>query len=163
MGTSAAWLRQLPMVRRPLVVILCLLLAACGGDVAPTAQPTVDTSAFLPLPPLVSGIPGPGVPTVMIEPVSPVGESTLGVEAGIDLGHCGLVSPLDFDGSLWDPVGAHDGRGAPLSEDNVGELINATRVAIVLADADSALLVTPRGAVLLLRRHSGPRAYGLCD
>jgi hypothetical protein len=87
----------------------------------------------------------------------------MGVATMLTLGHCGLGSPLDFDGSLWDPVGGHDGRGAPLNEQQVGELINATDVAVTLVDPRTAWLVTRSGAVILLARHAGPRNYFLCD
>jgi hypothetical protein len=145
------------------LLLFALLLAACGGEVGPTGQPTLDPSAFPPLPPLVSGIPGPGIPTAMIEPVSPHGELAPGTAAEIVLGHCGLASPLDLDGSLWDPIGGHDGRGGPLTEAQVGELINATGVVVLLVNPNTAVLTTPRGAAILLRRHAGARAYGLCD
>lgn len=78
------------------------------------------------------------------------------------LGHCGLISPIDMDGSLWDPIGGHDGAGGPLTEDQLGELINATPVVVVLTDPNTAVLQTPLGAVITLTRHDGPRDYFLC-
>ena len=81
----------------------------------------------------------------------------------MELGHCGLISPVDIDGSLWDPVAGDDGNGGPLTEDQEGDLINATRVLLVLIDNDTMLMATPNGARVLLSRHDGPRAYLLCD
>ena len=46
------------------------------------------------------------------------------------LGHCGLVSPIDFDGSLWDPVGLIDG--------DASESINASEGRMILVGAGAA-------------------------
>ena len=87
----------------------------------------------------------------------------MGVARDLTLGHCGLISPIDMDGSLWDPIGGHDGSGGGLTEDQQGELINASTVVVVLTDPDTAELRTPLGAVITLARHDGPRPYAMCD
>ena len=87
----------------------------------------------------------------------------LGVARNFVLGHCGLMSPIDFDGALWDPIAGHDGNGGPLTEAQLGELINATPTVVELRDPDTVELRTPNGAVITLVRHDGPRAYFLCD
>jgi hypothetical protein len=80
----------------------------------------------------------------------------------LPLGHCGLGSPIDFDGGLWDPIAGDNGFGGALTEQQLGELANSTTVVVTLLDPNRAVLVTPRGAVVTLQRHPGPRAYLLC-
>jgi hypothetical protein len=99
----------------------------------------------------------------MVEPITPAGSVPIGSPQNFQLGHCGLGSPIDFDGSLWDPVAGDDGAQGPLTQDQMGELINATAVVLTLADATRAQMVTPLGARILLERHLGPRPYHLCD
>ena len=148
---------------RPVLLLVVLLGAGCGGEPPPTSQPTFDTSAFLPLPQTVSGIPRPDVPSTILEPATVRGRLAPGVVHQVELGHCGLASPLDVDGSLWTPLGGHDGAGRPLTEEQRIELINAGRVGFVLVGPDTALLTTRLGAIVLLARSPGPRAYALCD
>lgn len=87
----------------------------------------------------------------------------MGEPQSFEIGHCGLGSPIDFDGSLWDPTFGDDGSGGPLTNDQQGELINATQVELTIIDPVTALLVTPAGARVLLVRHDGARPYALCD
>jgi hypothetical protein len=151
------------------LVIAVILLAGCGSGVpspstvttfqpTPTAQPTQ-----LSLPAHVAGVPGPDDPSTVITPQTPRGELEVGVERNLMLGHCGLLSPIDMDGSLWDPIGGHDRNGGPLTEHQLGELINATSVVVVLTDHNAAELRTPFGALITLARHEGPRPFFLCD
>lgn len=44
-------------------------------------------------------------PAVPLEPSSPAAA----VEGPFSLGHCGLLSPVDYDASFWDPIGQIDG------------------------------------------------------
>jgi len=140
------------------------LLAACAAEPPPTPEPTFDESPFQQLDQSLRGLTEarPGVPSVEAVASSRRG-AVLGTAYRVELGHCGLGSPLDFDGSLWDPVAGHDGRGRPLSEEQVIELINASTVELVLVDVDAAVLITPGRGMVLLRRHVGPRRYNLCD
>lgn len=79
------------------------------------------------------------------------------------LQHCGLASPFDFDGSLWDPVAGRDAEGEPIdSEEEIGELINATPGEVVLLDSGQVQFRTAGGSVILLTRHVGAKAYFLC-
>jgi hypothetical protein len=131
---------------------------------APAASPTLDTSIFLPLPEVLAGLPLGGGPTAELEPET---QRTLTPDPAVphayELGHCGLLGPLDFDGSLWVPQGGHNGVGGALTQDQVGELINATPVRLFLLDEEHALLVTPLNGFVLLARHEGAREYALCD
>jgi len=149
-----------------LALALLLLLVACDTVAVPTLSPIASpmaTPILLPLPEGVAGIPRPGTPTAIIQPRTQRGGIEPGVPHPFELGHCGLVSPIDFDGSLWNPIAGDDGAGGPLTDDHQAELINATRVALTLIEPDVVRLETPLGAVLTLVRHPGARPYSLCD
>jgi hypothetical protein len=91
-------------------------------------------------------------PSFVVEPTS----DPMGVPAGrLSLGHCGLHSPIDFDTSLWDPIGSVDGD-AP-------EAINATDGLIRLVDPVAAEFVADSGFIVRLSRHVGPRSLPACD
>ena len=70
------------------------------------------------------------------------------------LGHCGLSSPIDFDGSLWDPIGQIDGD-AP-------EAINAVSGTIIFLAPRAARFVTDAGFRVDLVRRGGSKLYRLC-
>ena len=155
------------MSRLGLVLVL-LLAGGCAGQPAPSAtplpSPTIDVSLFRPLPGHLTGLPPGGGPSANIAPQTQRGlpiDPTRGHD--FELPHCGLLSPIDFDGSLWDPLGGHDGRGGPLTDEQLSELVNGTRVRLFLLAPDTSLLVTPANGFVLLARHVGPREYGLCD
>jgi hypothetical protein len=159
-----------------LIVVLGVLVACAAPNVpaaSPSAAPTASPSApatdsaaalFLPLPEgYPTDVEEPGVPTATVAPATSPG-AELGVRYPFALGHCGLDSPFDFDGSLWDPVGGLDPAGGAIdSEAELGELINATEGELILSSADEAQFRTAGGSVILLRRHDGPRAYPLCS
>jgi hypothetical protein len=71
------------------------------------------------------------------------------------LGHCGLLSPIDIDRSLWDPVGFVDG-------DHPAAL-NAADGHLRFGGPRSATFQTDDGFVLSLARRAGPKSYQLCD
>lgn len=146
-----------------LVVIAASAFAiGCSPDApAPTASPAPQ-ARLQPLPANL-GIPGPAEVTVQLTPHTPRGEMQVGIPRNLTLGHCGLISPVDADGSLWDPIGGHDGSGGPLNEQQGGDLINATATVVELTDLNSMEMRTAAGAVITLTRHDGPRAYLLCD
>lgn len=155
---------------RVLATVTLLLSIACSAPPAvPTASPSPSPSASLPpaalrpLPANVAGIPGPTDTTATVAPHTPPGELAIGVARDFTLGHCGLISPIDIDGSLWDPIAGHDGNGGPLSEVQLSELINGTPTIVTLTAPNTAELLTPSGAVIALQRHDGPRTYFLCD
>jgi len=74
--------------------------------------------------------------------------------AQLSLGHCGLFSPIDFDGSFWDPIGAVDGD-AP-------EAINSASGTIRLLTPVDAEFRAPSGFTLRLRRHQGAKTFQGC-
>jgi hypothetical protein len=70
------------------------------------------------------------------------------------LGHCGVFSGIDLDGSWWVPVG-------PVSLDS-GEAVNATSGSFVATDPNHAIFTAPTGFSLQLLRHVGPRLLPFC-
>ena len=60
----------------------------------------------------------------------------MGFEQTYTLEHCGLISPIDVDGSLWDPVFGDDGHGGPLTEDQRVQIEEVTNEAV---EADYAV------------------------
>jgi hypothetical protein len=152
------------MPRLVLFATLVILLAACGSTPAPSlsaTQASIPTNAALvPLPEGLSGIPAPGNEfTAEVAPISPADELEIGLAVNYTIGHCGLGTPIDVDGSLWDPVGS----AAVLTEAQRGEMVNETSVVMVLIDDETLQMQTPSGALLTLTRHDGPRRYFLCD
>lgn len=87
--------------------------------------------------------------------VSPRSPSLSAPTTEFTLGHCGLGSGIDVDGSFWDPVGMIDPRSL--------DLINSANARFTLNSPDTAILVTEGGAVLQLVRHSGSKYFFLCD
>lgn len=73
----------------------------------------------------------------------------------LTLGHCGLNSPIDVDGSLWDPVGMID-QTHP-------DVINGAAATFNLTAPMVATLRTQGGAEVQLVRHTGARYYPGCD
>jgi hypothetical protein len=70
------------------------------------------------------------------------------------LAHCGIGSPIDFDGSFWDPVGVVDIEAA--------ESFNGNEGAIILASPDTAHYSTSTGFELDLVRHMGSKWFPGC-
>ncbi len=117
------------------------------------ASPTlVPPAALRPLPEGMSGMAQPGSPTAVREPETRRGTFPPGVARSFTLGHCGLLAPIDFDGSLWDPVAGDDGNGGPLSDEHRIELFNGTEVQLTLVEPNVARFTTPLGAVITLVR-----------
>lgn len=89
---------------------------------------------------------------IAVEPMSPAG-----VEAGpmpFTLGHCGVLSGIDLDGSWWDPVG-------PVPMDS-GEAVNATAGIMTVTDPNHAAFTTPTGFAIQLQRRAGPKLLPFC-
>jgi len=144
-----------------LIGALATLVLACGSSAA-TQPPAASQLPAQPLPANL-GIPGPDDPQRLVTPQSQAGTWDVGQAQQLTLGHCGLGSPLDFDGSLWDATGGHNGSGQAPSQEQINDVINATPVTIMLISPLSAVMTTEHGGVVYLSRHDGPRAYFLCD
>ena len=131
-----------------------LLVAGCSLAPAlnPLATPWGDRVPE-PAPDAVAAQPvvttGPG--TVTILPISPVG-ATVGNNYGYTLGHCGVDSPIDVDGSFWDPVVEPSGSA----------FFNATSGLFRLATHSDAVFTASDGELLALTRHVGAKEFPLC-
>ena len=71
------------------------------------------------------------------------------------LGHCGLGSPIDVDGSFWDPVGPVDS--------NAPDAINSSQGTFSLIGPNDAQFRSRTGFVVNLRRHEGAKDFFGCD
>lgn len=164
------------------LLIVVLLAAACQtGPTAPTVSPSPsataqssepdasviapspdDPPAFDPLPPDLVQVPGSQDPSARLTAAS-LPDATPGLIQPFALGHCGLSSPFDFDGSLWDPIAGRDAQGGPIdTQDEIGELINQTEGEVLLLPSGQAQFRTPLASIILLTRHVGAKSYFLC-
>lgn len=87
--------------------------------------------------------------------VEPRSERLTGVVTPVTLGHCGLSSGIDLDGSFWDPIGA-----IPADHPDV---INSADGTVALTSANTATLRTVNGLVVQLVRHQSPKFLLFCD
>ncbi|MET0773240.1 MAG: hypothetical protein ABWZ82_09160 [Candidatus Limnocylindrales bacterium] len=144
-------------------IAMLLLLACTGapgpGSAAPTTSPTVDPRAGgwrLPAGLVLEG-------DFELRPSSRR-ELAEGDIIPFALGHCGLGSPVDVDGSLWEPVGGADARGGPIdSEAEIGDLINATPGVVMLVTHERLDYRSDEAGVwVVFRRLPGPWRYPGC-
>ena len=70
------------------------------------------------------------------------------------LGHCGLFSGIDIDGSYWVPVG--------LVDYDHPDAINAASGVFAPTDPDHATFTSTGGLVVTLQRHPGAKLLPLC-
>jgi hypothetical protein len=127
------------------------------------ASPPAGDIVLSPLPASIAIIAA-DIPTVSVEPES-VADLEVGQPLDYGLGHCGLWSPVDLDGSLWQAVGGAKADGSAIVEGDdeaIGELINATPGVFVLVDEDRAHFTTVTGSVLELVRAPGAVDVPLC-
>jgi hypothetical protein len=135
-------------------------LAACAS--APEGFEGIPTTNPLDLPPagdFAEGRPGLDGGT-LLDPVSqPIDEA---VAYRFSLGHCGLFSPVDVDGSFWDAVDGRNPAGDALDLETSGEMINATSGVIVVI-GDEMRFRTDPGSVVRFERHAGEKEFPGCD
>lgn len=84
-----------------------------------------------------------------------------GVAYRFSLGHCGLHSPVDVDGSFWDAVEGVSAGGAPIDFERNPEMINATAGVIVVI-GDEARFRTDGGSLIRFERHPGNEHFEAC-
>ena len=89
-----------------------------------------------------------------VGPMRPVSGPALGAIVALTLGHCGLDSPIDVDGSFWDPVGE-----IPADDALLGDAAGQFR----RLGPTSAEFVTARGARVALQLHVGAASPAGCD
>ncbi len=139
-----------------------LVAAACATQPTPTGFEGIPVTNPHDLPPtgaFVEGRPGPNGGT-LFDPVSPRVDEAVAYR--FSLGHCGLLSPVDVDGSFWDPIDGRDPAGAELDLETNSEMINATAGVIVVI-GDEMRFRTDSGSVVRLERHDGEKEFPGCD
>jgi len=146
-------------------VMFAVATTACARE-APMPQPPsfedVSTSGATEMPPggpFAEGRPGEAGGTILAPVSAPIAPATA---YRFSLGHCGLSSPIDVDGSFWDPVDGLDAGGARLDLEGDSEMINATAGFFVVI-GDEARFRTESGSVLTLERHDGQKEFPGCD
>lgn len=149
------------MIRAVLALALIAGAAACGTTETLELEPWPPEIPAQPLPPLgeYAGVPGPKGGTVL-EPASR--SVTDGQSYEFSLGHCGLASPVDIDGSFWNATEGRREDGAPMNLDADPEAINATPGVIALV-GDEARFRTQSGGVIRFERHAGAKEFPGCD
>jgi hypothetical protein len=152
-------------VRRQWLVLVAVVLSACWAEPLPpdsSAFDGVSTNDPRDLPVNFAnheGRPGPNG-GIVFDPVSaPIDHATAYL---YELGHCGLLSPVDVDGSFWNPVGGTTADGAKLDLRADSEMINATAGLIVVI-GDEARFRTVSGSVVRFERRSGESEFSGCD
>jgi hypothetical protein len=88
---------------------------------------------------------------MMLEPSS--GPAAVGVPFPYAIGHCGLYTGIDADGSWWDPIGLIDTENP--------DTINSAKATMLITDRNTAVLQTARLRVDLVR-HPGPKSFRGC-
>lgn len=151
---------------RALCGLLAIALSACASDAVPSdsssafeAVPVEDARELPPPAPFVEGRSGPAGGTVF-DPISARLEPA--VPYRFSLGHCGLHSPVDLDGSFWDPIDGVSAGNRPLDLENDSEMINAT-AGVVVVIGDEARFRTESGAIVRFARHEGEKEFPGCD
>ena len=149
----------------PAALLLAVgVLSACSAGDAPTDAPDfegVSTANPRDLPrsgDFAEGDPGPEG-GIVFGPVSARVEH--GVAYRFSLGHCGLHSPVDVDGSFWDAVDGTTASGEVLDLENDGEMINTTSGVIVVI-GDEMRFRTDSGSVVRFARHDGDKEFPAC-
>jgi hypothetical protein len=93
------------------------------------------------------------IPTFFVR-VLPTSAKLAHQAVDLTLGHCGLESGIDVDGSFWDPVGMVDL--------NHPDAINAAEARFTLISPSTARLETAGGLVIGLARHTGAKYLPGC-
>jgi hypothetical protein len=94
------------------------------------------------------------IPLVWVS-VQPRSGAMLAAELRLELGHCGLNSGIDVDGSFWDPVGPIDGSHPTV--------LNATAATFRRVAPSTAVLHLDDGPIVQLVRHAGAKHLPGCD
>jgi hypothetical protein len=139
-------------LRAATAIVLAFVVAACSGRAGPSAAvwgsrvPEAGAEAVANQP-VVAQHPN----SFTLLPISPSG-AVVGVAYGYDMPHCGILSPIDVEGTFWDAVGI-----APDSVDFDGQAGTFR-----LLSHDQAEFTATDGRVLHLVRHQGAKAFRGC-
>lgn len=107
---------------------------------------------------LVEGKAADVTPVDLFDSTVAVQPSSLRLAASVvpfSLGHCGIWSGIDVDGSFWDPVGFVNSAHP--------DVINSAPGTFALTSATTATLRTNGGLTVQLARHPGPKYLQGCD
>jgi hypothetical protein len=144
------------------LVLVALAAAACTAEPTPAGFEGIPVTNPHDLPHVgdfAEGRLGPNGGT-LLDPVSqPIDEA---VAYRFSLGHCGLFSPVDVDGSFWDAADGRDPSGAEMDLASNGELINAVPGVIVVI-GDEMRFRTDPGSVVRFERHAGEKEFPGCE
>jgi len=90
--------------------------------------------------------------TITLLPISPTG-AAVGVGYYYESPHCGILSPIDVDGSFWDAVGT----GSP------SVIFDGLPGTFRLDSANEATFTATDGEAVHLTRHVGAKEFGYCQ
>ena len=153
------------VLRAGLAIVALVACVSCATDAAPSESSisfddiaAAGAREMPPGGPFREGRIGPDNQTIF-EPVSADIED--GVAYRFTLGHCGLHSPVDIDGSFWDELDGVTANGQPLDLEMDGEMINAT-AGVVVVIGDEARFRTESGSIIRFARHEGDKGFPGC-
>ena len=137
-------------VRGLALAAFVFVAAACGPSLSPA--PWRD-AVLTPAPDAIARQPvlGRTPDSITIAPVSPTG-AAIGVDYLYDMPHCGIMSPIDVDGSFWDSV---ENLEDPVAFDGSSGVFR-------LIDRQTANYTKTSGEVLRLSRHEGSKTFQFC-
>ena len=138
-------------------ILALIAMVAAGCSPAPAVTPTAGAwtdRVLTPAPEAVAAQPivTHGPDSITLLPISPIG-AVVGVTYGFDMGHCGISSEIDVDGSFWDAVG--------VPQDSVD--FDGWPGTFRLTSRNDATFTTTGGAALRLVRHAGAKEFRLCS
>jgi hypothetical protein len=126
-----------------------LLVGGCGmaphqrwGDSVPTPDPSVEAARLI-----VAQTPE----GVTLQPISIRG-AELGRPYRYTIPHCGLMSPIDIDGSFWGSV----------TQPPDPAVFDGQPGVFVVETPSTATFTTDLGESVRLARHDGAKAFPLC-
>jgi hypothetical protein len=153
------------VLRPGLAILMLAACASCATDPAPIESSLsfddVAVGGAREMPPggpFPEGRIGPNGETIL-QPAS--AEIEDGVAYRFSLGHCGLLSPVDIDGSFWDELDGTTANGQPLDLGADSEMINAT-AGVVVVIGDEARFRTESGSIIRFARHEGDKGFPGC-
>ena len=149
------------MIRTLLACTIAASAVGCASTETVEFQPWPPEEPARPLPALgeYAGVPGPDGGTIL-EPASVA--LAEGTSYEFSLGHCGLLSPVDLDGSFWDATEGRREDGTLMNLETDPEAINAT-AGVIAVVGDEARFRTESGGVIRFERHAGTAEFPGCD
>ena len=133
-------------IRAVLPLVAVLLLAGCSLlPTTPGPHPTAPAADDM----TGRQVVGRGADSVTFLPASPTG-AVLGTEYDYKIPMCGMMGPIDVDGSFWDASGSGDG-------------LNGEVGVFRLVTPSDAVFTAKDGRSVSLTRHDGPKQFPICS